>query len=95
MHCVRVGGRFGAERAHCSGLPPISLSRLRQAFQQRSAGSLNRTQYSSDVIVLVVLWRLRYKLALPDLPEVFLIRGIVFSHEAVGDWEAQVLAGVG
>ena len=32
---------------------------------------LNRAQYPSDVIALVVLWRLRYKLALRDLPEMF------------------------
>jgi transposase-like protein len=32
-------------------------------------------------IALVVLWRLRYKLSLRDLPEMFLVRGIVFSHE--------------
>jgi hypothetical protein len=38
----------------------------------------------------VVLWRLRYKLALRDLPEMFLIRGIVFSHEAVRDWETKL-----
>jgi transposase-like protein len=38
----------------------------------------------------VVLWRLRYKLSLRDLPEMFLIRGIVFSHEAVRDWEAKL-----
>ena len=38
----------------------------------------------------MVLWRLRYKLALRDLPEMFLIRGIVFSHEAVRDWEAKL-----
>jgi len=38
----------------------------------------------------VVLWRLRYKLALLDLPEMFLIRGIVFSHEAVRDGEAKL-----
>jgi putative transposase len=38
----------------------------------------------------VVLWRLRYKLALRDLPEMFLIRSIVFSHEAVRDWEAKL-----
>ena len=31
----------------------------------------------------MVLWRLRYKLALRDLPEMFAVRGIVFSHEAV------------
>jgi putative transposase len=58
-------------------------------FNERSESLLNRTQYPSDVIALVVLWRLRYKLSLRDLPEMFLIRGIVFSHEAVRDWEAK------
>ena len=51
---------------------------------------LNRAQYWSDVIVLVVLWRLRYKLSLRDLLEMFTVRGIVFSHEAVRAWEAQL-----
>jgi putative transposase len=55
---------------------------------ERSAGILNRTQYPNDVIALVVLWRLRYKLR--NLLEMFLIRGIVFSHEAVRDWEAKL-----
>jgi putative transposase len=59
-------------------------------FNERSESLLNRTQYPSDVIALVVLWRLRYKLSLCDLPEMFLIRGIVFSHEAVRDWEAKL-----
>jgi transposase-like protein len=59
-------------------------------FNERSAGSLNRTQYLSDVIALVVLWRLRYKLSLRDLAEMFLVRGFVFSHEAVRDWEAKL-----
>jgi transposase-like protein len=44
----------------------------------------------SDVIALVVFWRLRYKLSLRDLPEMFLIRGIEFSYEAVRDWEAKL-----
>jgi transposase-like protein len=38
-------------------------------FNERSGGALNRTQYPSDVIALVVLWRLRYKLSLRDLSE--------------------------
>jgi putative transposase len=42
----------------------------------------------------VVLWRLRYKLALRDLPEMFLIRGVVFSHEAVRDWETKLAPGL-
>ena len=43
-----------------------------------------------DVIALVVLWRLRYKLSLRDLPEMFAVRGIVFSYEAVREWEAKL-----
>ena len=39
---------------------------------------------------LVVFWRLRYKLSLRDLAEMFLIRGLVFTHEAVRDWEAKL-----
>jgi putative transposase len=53
-------------------------------------GVLNRTQYPSDVVALVVLWRLRYKLSLRNLAEMFLIRGIEFSYEAVRDWEAKL-----
>ena len=51
---------------------------------------LNRAQYPSDVIALVVLWRLRYKLSLRDLVEMFSVRGIVFSYEAVREWEAKL-----
>jgi transposase-like protein len=50
-------------------------------FNERSGTLLNRTQYPSDVIALGVLWRLRYKLALRDLPEMFAVRGIVFSYD--------------
>ena len=32
---------------------------------------LNRTQYPSEVIALVVLWRLRYRLTRRDLGEMF------------------------
>ena len=35
-------------------------------FNERSESLLNRTQYPSDVIALVVLWRLRYKLSLRE-----------------------------
>ena len=51
---------------------------------------LNRAQYPSGVVALVMLWRLRYKLSLRDLAEMFLIRGIVFSYEAVREWEAKL-----
>ncbi len=41
----------------------------------------------TDIVFLVVFWRLRYKLSLRDLAEMFLVRGLVFTHEAVRDWE--------
>jgi transposase-like protein len=43
-----------------------------RGFNERSAGVLNRAQCPSDVIALVVLWRLRYRLTLWDLTEMFL-----------------------
>jgi transposase-like protein len=50
----------------------------------------NRLQYPTDVICLVVLWRLRYKLSLRNMAEMFLQRGLIFTHEAVRDWEAKL-----
>jgi transposase-like protein len=49
----------------------------------------NHLQFPTDVVLLVVLWRLRYKLSLRDLAEMFLARGFAFTHEAVRDWEAR------
>lgn len=41
------------------------------------------------MVLLVVLWGLRYKLSLRDLSEMFLERGIVLTHGTVRDWEAR------
>ena len=37
--------------------------------------AFNLVQCPTDVVMLVVLWRLRYKLSLRDLVEMFAIRG--------------------
>jgi transposase-like protein len=63
--------------------------RCRRAFNERTGTPFNHLQYPTDLVLLVVLWRLRYKLSLRDLAEMFLARGLVFSHEAVRDWEAR------
>ncbi|MBP2297139.1 IS6 family transposase [Azospirillum rugosum] len=52
---------------------------------------LNRLQLPSDVVFLIVLWRLRFKLSLRDLAKILLLRGLVFSHEAVRDWETKLI----
>ena len=50
----------------------------------------NDLSVPAAIVFLVVLWRLRYKLSLRDLAEMFLERGFVFSHETVRQWEALV-----
>ena len=92
MRCIGCGSTAVSERPErtAQGYRRFRCRACSKQFNERSQSLLNRTQYPSDVIALVVLWRLRYKLSLRDLPEMFLIRGIVFSHEAVRDWEAKL-----
>src|SRR5919106_113242 len=92
MDCVACGWAAVTERP---GRTARGYRRFRcrdcgKQYNERSGGLLNHTHYPSDVIALVVLWRLRYRLTLRDLAEMFLIRGLVFSHEAVREWEAKL-----
>src|SRR3954471_9021762 len=64
-------------------------------YNERTGTVLNRVQVPTDIVFLVVFWRLRYKLSLRDLAEMFLIRGLVFTHEAVRDWELAPLLAEG
>jgi putative transposase len=61
-----------------------------RGFNERTGTLYNYLQYPTDVVSLVVLWRVRYKLSLRDLSEMFLQRGITFSHETVREWERQL-----
>ena len=58
-------------------------------FNERTGTPYNHRQYPTDLVLLVVLWRLRYTLRLRNLAEMFLERGCVFSHEAARDGEAR------
>src|ERR1700686_4315686 len=92
MRCLGCNSAAVTERLErtAQGYRRFRCRECGRQFNERSTGLLNRTQYPSDVIALVVLWRLRYKLSLRDLAEMFLIRGIVFSYEAVRDWEIKL-----
>src|SRR5262249_44907771 len=58
-----------------------------RGLNERTGSTLNRLHYPPDVLCLVVLRRVRYKLSLRDLAEMFLERGVIFTHEAVREWE--------
>src|SRR5215208_5534244 len=80
MRCLECGSEAVTERAErtAQGYRRFRCRACGKQFNERSGTLLNRTQYPSDVIALVVLWRLRDKLSLRDLPEMFARRGIVF-----------------
>ena len=92
MECVDCGSATTSERRDrtVQGYPRFLCRDGGRQFNERSGDVLNRTEYPSDVIALVVLWRLRYRLTLQDLSEMLLQRGIVFSDEAVREWEAKL-----
>jgi transposase-like protein len=92
MDCVACGSAAVTERPDriARGYRRFRCRKCGKGFNERSGTLLNHAQHPSDVIALVVLWRLRYRLTLRDLAEMFLQRGIVFSYEAVRDWEAKL-----
>ena len=71
MECVCCGSAAVTERPErtARGHRRFRCRECGRQFNERSAGLLNRTQYPSDVIALVVLWRLPYHLTLRDLSE--------------------------
>ncbi len=92
MRCGACGSKAVTERPErtAQGYRRFRCRACGKQSNERSGTVLNRAQYPSDVVALVVLWRLRYKLSLRDLPEMFALRGMVFSHEAVRAWEAKL-----
>ena len=92
MDCVCCGSEAVAERPErmARGCRRFRCRCCDKRFNERSAGLLNRAQYPSDVVALVVLWRLRHRLTLRNLSEMFFLRGLDFSHEAVREWEAKL-----
>ena len=60
-----------------------------EGSRARAGTPVNYREFPTDIVLLVVMWRLRDKLSLRDLAEMFLERGFEFTHEAVGEWEAR------
>ena len=59
----------------------------RRRFNERTATPFNDLQYPTDIVLLTVLWRLRYKLGLRDVAELLLQRGYEVTLETVREWE--------
>ncbi|CAO3455153.1 Integrase, catalytic region [Azospirillum largimobile] len=90
MRCPHCQSTAISERSDrtAHGYRRFRCRKCRRGFNERTGSVLNRLQLPTDVVLLILLWRLRLKLSLRDLAEILLLRGLVFSHEAVRDWEA-------
>jgi putative transposase len=60
-----------------------------RTFNERTGTPFNFLEVPTDIMFQVVLWRVRYKLSLRDLAEMFLQRGFRFTHETVREWEVR------
>jgi putative transposase len=91
MNCPHCASTITSEQTQKTtlGYGTFRCSACKRRFNERTGTPFNFLEYPTDVVLLVVLWRLRYKLCLRDLSEMFLERGIVFTHETVRDWQAR------
>ncbi len=56
-------------------------------FNERTGSPFNDLQFPTDIVLLAVLWRLRYKLGLRDVAELLLQRGYDVTYETIRVWE--------
>jgi len=85
-HCSATHTK-SLQRKTALGYPIFRCHDCECSFNERTGTPFNFLEYPSDIVLLVVLWRLRYRLTLRDLAEMFLERGFQFTHEAVREWE--------
>jgi len=89
MNCPYCATSITRKRAKKTelGYATFFCSACHRTFNERTNTPFNYLEFPTDIVLLAVLWRLRYKLSLRDVAEMFLERGFVFTHEAVRDWE--------
>ena len=89
MSCPHCLSRSISTRKHRTslGYRTFSCRACGRRFNERTGSPFNDLQFPTDVVLLAVLWRLRYKLGFRDVAELLLQRGFEVSHETVRAWE--------
>ena len=85
-HCTSTTTKKRAKKTRL-GYATFFCPQCCSTFNERTGTLFNYLEVPTDIILLAVLWRLRYKLSLRDVAEMFLARGFAFTHETVRDWE--------
>ena len=89
MNCPHCRSTTTTKRQHHTALGYLTFKcrSCRRRFNERTGTPFNDLQYPTDVVLLAVLWRLRYKLSLRDVAELLLERGYAVTHETIRVWE--------
>ena len=75
------------QRRTALGYPRFNCQACRRRFNERTGTPCNDRQDPTDLVLLAVLWRLRYKLSFRDVAERLLQRGYAVTHETIRSWE--------
>ena len=89
MSCPRCQSRSTLKRRDRTSLSyRIYYCRTcKRRFNERTGKPFNDLHFPTDIVLMAVLWRLRYKLGLRDVAELLLQRGFEISYETIRTWE--------
>ena len=98
MTCPHCDSRETSSRRRRTslGYRTSACRACRRTFNERTCTPFNDLHYPTDIVLLPVLWRLRYKLGFRDVAELLLQRGYEVTYETIRSWEfrfAPLLAG--
>lgn len=85
-HCASPQLRDLNRRTHL-GYAIFCCDQCCRRSNERTGTPFNYLELPTDIVFEVVVCRLRYKLSLRNLAEMYLLRGFEFTHEAVREWE--------
>ncbi|HIM60465.1 MAG TPA: IS6 family transposase [Dehalococcoidia bacterium] len=89
MPCPHCSSKSTSKRKHRTsiGYRTYICSNCGRRFNKRSGTPFNDLQFPTDIVLLAVLWRLRYKLSFRHVAELLLHRGFEVSYETIRVWE--------
>src|SRR5260221_12509277 len=89
-HCAFTGTKEQTKKTSL-GYQTYRCPACKRTFNERTGTPFNYLEYPTDIVLLVVLWRLRDKLSLRDLGEMFLEPGFLFKNAGGPDWGDRVV----
>ena len=85
-HCLAPTASH-RQRRTALGYRTFPCHTCRRRFNEQAGILFNDLQFPTDIVLLAVLWRLRYNLGFRDVAELLLRRGFNVSYETIRAWE--------